>query len=99
MAKIDNPKIKNMSFPEKQFGELPLRADETTAKKFLEDKSLGTFDSFESTDPKFSNNYGSTYNYYLSGETTTEYWGNTGLTYEWITEFGYLPIITSITYS
>ena len=98
MAKIDNPKIKNMNFPENQLRELPLRADETTAKKYLEDNGLGTYSSFESSNPNFSNKYGNAYNYYLSGETTTEYWGNTGITYEWRTEFGYYPVITSITY-
>jgi len=79
--------------------ELPLRGDETSAKKYLEEKDLGTFTSYETTDPRFSNDYGLSYNYYVSGQTYETYWGNTGITYEWKTEFGYYPIISSITYS
>lgn len=72
MTKINNPKIKNMNFPEKILGELPLKADDITARKFIEDNDLGTLVSFESSNPKFSNNHGTTYNYYVSGQTYTE---------------------------
>lgn len=96
MSTIDNPKFKIKTPPENQFKELPLRADETTAKKFLEENELGELDNFESSKNKFSNDYGNLYNYYVSGDTYTNYWGITGYTYEWKTEFGYSPVITSI---
>lgn len=99
MAVVNNPTIKNTNNKNEQLGNLPLRADETTAKKYLEDTGLGTYSSFTSNDCTFSNDYGKTYNYYVSGETYTTYWQNTGITYEWRTEFGYYPTISSITYS
>ena len=100
MATINDPKIKNMNENYKGFGELPIRADETTAKKYVEDKNLGTYNSFK-TDGKvlFSNDYGNAYNYYVSGLTYETYWGNSGISYEWRTGFGYDPIISSIDYS
>ena len=98
MATITNPKFKNPN--NKELGELPIRADETSAKKFITDQGLGTYSSFESAkDNRFSNEYAHSYNYYLSGETYTDYWLNSGLTYEWRTEFGYGPTIASIDYT
>jgi len=96
---ITNPTIKNTNNRNEQLGLLPLRADETSAKKYLEDNNLGTFASLTSNGEKFSNDYGGGYNYYVSGETYITYWLNTGITYEWRTEFGYYPTIESITYS
>lgn len=97
MAEITNPKIKN--FKEK-FGSLPIRADEISAKRFIEENNLGEYDSFVSkNDNRFSNDYGHLYNYYLSGQTYVDYWLNTGITYEWRTEFGYYPTINSINYT
>lgn len=100
MATITDPKFKNMNEKFNNFGELPLRADETTAKKYVEDNGLGTYNSFKADgNVRFSNDYGKTYNYYVSGLTYETYWGNSGITYEWRTEFGYDPIISSIDYS
>lgn len=99
MAVVTNPTFKNTSGGNAHFGEKPLRADATTAKKYLEETGLGTYSSFTSGDPVFSNNYGYVYQYYVSGGTYTDYWLNTGVTYDWRTEFGYYPVITSITYS
>lgn len=95
MPEINNPKIKNKN---QQFGYLPLRADDVSANKYLEEENLGNLVNYISTQNNFSNDYGQLYNYYISGETIETYWGNTGITYDWKTEFGYYPIISTITY-
>jgi hypothetical protein len=100
MTVIKNPTIINKNKGESQLRELPLRGDIVSAKKYLEDNNLGTFNSFTTNkNVRFSNNGGIAYNYYLSGQTYTTYWGNTGVTYEWRTGFGYESIIDSIDYT
>ncbi len=99
MATVTNPTYKNTAEGNAFFGDAPLRADVTTATKYLEETGLGTYSSMTSGDNRVSNEYGHVYNYYISGETYTDYWLNTGLTYEWRTEFGYQPIILTLTYS
>ena len=100
MATITNPVIKNTNDRMEQLGDLPIRADATSATKYIEDKGLGSYSSFVSADDnRFSNDYGHAYNYYISGETITDYWMITGHSYEWRTEFGYGPTIASIDYT
>jgi hypothetical protein len=100
MSSILNPKIKNTNNGNEPLGELPIRADEISATRYIEDKGLGSYDSFLSNnDNRFSNDGGQPYNYYVSGETYVDYWLNTGITYEWRTEFGYYPTIASIDYT
>ena len=97
MATVNNPTIRNTN---DEFGVLPLRADATSAQRYIEEESLGSYDSFTSNDDnRFSNDGGHTYNYYLSSVTYTDYWLNTGITYSWRTEYGYYPTIASITYT
>jgi hypothetical protein len=100
MAVVYNPTIKNSTDPERRFKELPIRADATSAQAYIEEKALGTYTSFTSNnDNRFANDGGHLYNYYISGETYTDYWLNTGVTYSWRTEFGYYATISGITYS
>lgn len=98
MATINNPTKLNRDDVSSQLKELPLKSDVTTAKKYLEDNNLGTYVSFTSNDVRFSNEGSTAYNYYVSGLTYTTYWKNTGITYEWRTEYGYSSTINSITY-
>jgi len=100
MATYTNPTIMNTNEPNpRSFGLLPLRADATTATRYVEEMG-GTYSSFTSAlDNRFSDGGGHAYNYYVSGITTTDYWLNTGITYEWRTEFGYDPTIATITYA
>jgi hypothetical protein len=98
MPEIKNPTIKNMSNPE--LGELPLRADDTSVERYFIDKNIDKSWSLYTVKPnRFSNDYGETYNYYISGETYTTYWQNSVTIYEWRTEFGYYPIVDTIEYS
>jgi len=95
MAIIYNPTFKN---PDSiHFKEIPLYGDNDTVEKYLEEMDLGSLVSFTSGGNRFSNDFGHTYNKYLSGVTYTDYWLNTGVTHEWRTEFGYLPIVETIT--
>jgi hypothetical protein len=99
MPTIKNPTIKNFDDVTSQLGKLPLRGDDDTAKKYVEVNNLGTLTSYTTTNPKFSNDGGVAYNRYLSGVTYDTYWGNTGITYAWVTEYGYYPIIDTIEFS
>ena len=99
MATVTDPVILNTNDGNAQLRELPLRADATSAQAYIEDKGLGSYSSFTSGEPRFSNEYGLAYQWYASGVTYQTFWGHTGLTYGWVTEFGYQPIITTITYS
>lgn len=101
MATITNPTIMNTNNNNpRSFGELPIRADATSAKRYIQDNGLGTYGSFTSAmDNRFSDSGGHSYNYYVSGVTTTDYWLNTGVTYAWKTEYGYGPTIATITYT
>jgi len=100
MATITDPTIMNTNDGYQVFRELPIRADATSAARYIEDKSLGTYGSFTSAmDNRFSDGGGHSYNYYISGATYTDYWLNTGITYEWRTEFGYDPTISTIIYT
>ena len=47
MAIVTNPTIKN---PNEQFGILPLKADAVTAKRYIQDNTLGTYNNFTSAD-------------------------------------------------
>jgi len=96
MATIKNPTFINPNKGESQLRDLPLKADETTAKKYLEDTNSGTYVNFTSNDVRFSNDGGVAYNYYVSGKTYITYWGNSGVTYEWRTGYGYENTIRSI---
>ena len=100
MAIINDPKTINRNDGNSQLWELPLKSDVTTAMKYVEENNLGTYSSFTSNENvRFSNDGSILYNYYISGATYTDYWENTGITYEWRTESGHDAIITSITYS
>lgn len=99
MATVTNPTIKNTNNRNEQLGTLPLRADATTAERYIQDMGLGTYSSFTSNGNIFSDSGSQLYNYYVSGETYTDYWLNTGITYEWRTESGYYPTIATIDYS
>jgi len=100
MAIITNPTIKNLNDRNYQLGSLPLRSDITTATKYIQENSLGSYSSFTSdSDNRFSDDGGHAYNYYVSGVTYIDYWQNSGITSEWRTEFGYGSTIETITYT
>jgi len=99
MATVTNPLIKNLNNMNYQMGDLPIRADATSAERYIQEKNLGTYSSFTSADDnRFSDGGGHAYNFYMSGVTTTDYWLNTGITYTWKTEFGYDATIGTISY-
>jgi len=100
MPTIINPTIMNTNDGNQVFRTLPIRADDTSAKRYIQDNELGTYNSFTSAmDNRFSDGGGHAYNFYMSGVTITEYWLNTGITYEWKTEYGYDATIGTITYT
>ena len=101
MATVTNPTYKNMVYPYTTFGELPLLGDQTTAKKYLEENSLGAFSSMTTSSPVFSNDGSRVFQQYISGQTWSK--GDpsylSGKTYEWRTISGYDSIILTITHS
>ena len=100
MSTITDPIIMNTNDGNQVFRTLPIRADATSAERYIQDNGLGTYGSFTSAmDNRFSDGGGHPYNYYVSGVTTTDYWLNTGVTYAWKTEYGYSATISTITYS
>jgi len=100
MATVTNPTYKNNVLGFRELGALPLRADATSAARYIEENGLGTYGSFTSNDDnKFSNDGGNRYQYYVSGVTYVDYWLNSGYSYEWRTEYGYYPTIATIVYT
>lgn len=83
--KIDNPTIKNEGV-NSQLGDIHIRADETSARRYLLEKwSYLFYYTFSGNSVKFSDGGGKLYNYYEDDK--------------WYTEFGYHPTIKEIYYS
>lgn len=81
------------SFGSWYVGELPLRADQSTADQFCVEKGYTSGVTFTADGGMWSNDGGRYMNYYgLTGEGLV-----TGTTYQWLNHFGYDALITSIT--
>ena len=88
MATIINPKFKNVDNLNKPYMELPIRSDNTTVTKYMDENQLGSYSSYEPSDVKFSNSYGQLYNIYRTDISPNK----------WFTEFGYDTVVESINY-